>query len=95
MNALPLDRRPTPATTELPRSEHVILVTRAKGSQDDPAQQRSRRVLDDRKAKGFHARFLEILDDSRLPSRDAYGNVAFQPELDITRPVILSATGAK
>jgi hypothetical protein len=46
-----------------------------------------RRVLDDRKAKGFNTLFLEILDDSRLPSRDAHGNVAFQPELDITQPV--------
>ncbi len=46
-----------------------------------------RRVMDDRKSKGFNTLFLEILDDSRLPSRDAYGNVAFQPELDITRPV--------
>ena len=46
-----------------------------------------RRVMDDRKAKGFNTLFLEILDDSRLPSRDAYGNVAFQPELDITQPV--------
>jgi hypothetical protein len=45
------------------------------------------RVLDDRKAKGFNTLFLEILDDSRLPSRDAYGNVAFEPELDITHPV--------
>jgi hypothetical protein len=46
-----------------------------------------RRVMDDRKAKGFNTLFLEILDDSRLPSRDAYGNIAFQPELDITKPV--------
>jgi hypothetical protein len=46
-----------------------------------------RRVLDDRKAKGFNTLFLEILDDSAMPSRDAYGNVAFQPEKDITRPV--------
>ena len=46
-----------------------------------------RRVLEDRKAKGFNTLFLEILDDSRLPSRDAYGNVAFEPELDITKPV--------
>ena len=46
-----------------------------------------RLVLDDRKAKGFNTLFLEILDDSRLPSRDAYSNVAFEPELDITRPV--------
>jgi hypothetical protein len=46
-----------------------------------------RRVLEDRKAKGFNTLFLEILDDSRLPSRDAYGNVSFAPELDITKPV--------
>jgi len=46
-----------------------------------------RRVLDDRKAKGFNTLFLEILDDSRLPSRDAYGRIAFEPELDITQPV--------
>jgi hypothetical protein len=46
-----------------------------------------RQVLDDRKAKGFNTLFLEILDDSRLPSRDAYGHVAFEPELNITRPV--------
>ncbi len=46
-----------------------------------------RRVLEDRKAKGFNTLFLEILDDSRLPSRDAYGNVSFEPELDITKPV--------
>ncbi len=46
-----------------------------------------RRVLDDRKAKGFNTLFLEFLDDSRIPSRDAHGNVAFQPETDITRPV--------
>jgi hypothetical protein len=46
-----------------------------------------RRVLDDRKAKGFNTLFLEILDDSRLPSRDACGNVSFEPELEITKPV--------
>jgi hypothetical protein len=46
-----------------------------------------RRVLEDRKAKGFNTLFLEILDDSHLPSRDAYGKVSFEPELDITRPV--------
>lgn len=46
-----------------------------------------RRIMDDRRAKGFNTLFLEILDDSNLPSRDAYGNVAFGPELDITRPV--------
>jgi Protein of unknown function (DUF4038)/Putative collagen-binding domain of a collagenase len=46
-----------------------------------------RRVMDDRLAKGFNTLFLEILDDSHLPSRDAYGHVAFDPELDITKPV--------
>ena len=46
-----------------------------------------RRVLDDRKAKGFNTLFLEILDDSAMPSRDAYGNTAFEPEKDITKPV--------
>jgi hypothetical protein len=46
-----------------------------------------RLVLDDRKAKGFNTLLLEILDDSAMPSRDAYGHVAFEPETDITRPV--------
>jgi hypothetical protein len=46
-----------------------------------------RLVLDDRHAKGFNTLFLEILDDSAIPSRDAYGNVAFAPETDITKPV--------
>jgi hypothetical protein len=46
-----------------------------------------RLVLDDRKAKGFNTLFLEILDDSAMPSRDAYGNTAFEPEKDITKPV--------
>jgi len=46
-----------------------------------------RLVLDDRKSEGFNTLFLEILDDSAMPSRDAYGNVAFEPETDITRPV--------
>ncbi len=46
-----------------------------------------RLILDDRKSKGFNTLFLEILDDSAMPSRDAYGNVAFEPEKDITRPV--------
>jgi hypothetical protein len=46
-----------------------------------------RRIMDDRRAKGFNTLFLEILDDSRIPSRDAQGEVAFQPETDITRPV--------
>jgi len=44
-------------------------------------------VLDDRRRKGFNTLFLEILDDSAMPSRDAYGNVAFEPQTDITRPV--------
>jgi hypothetical protein len=38
-------------------------------------------------AKGFNTLFLEILDDSAMPSCDAHGNVAFEPEKDITRPV--------
>jgi len=46
-----------------------------------------RLIMDDRQAKGFNTLFLEILDDSHLPSIDAYGNVAFKPELDITKPV--------
>lgn len=46
-----------------------------------------RLVLDDRAAKGFNTLFLEILDDSHMPSRDGYGNVAFEPQQDITRPV--------
>jgi hypothetical protein len=45
-----------------------------------------RRIMDDRKSKGFNTLYLEILDDSRIPSRDAYGHVAFRPETDITRP---------
>ncbi len=46
-----------------------------------------RRVMDDRQAKGFNTLFLEFLDDSRIPSRDAHGNVSFNPEKDITKPV--------
>jgi hypothetical protein len=46
-----------------------------------------RRILDDRGNKGFSTLFLEILDDSAMPSRDAYGNVAFAPEKDIAKPV--------
>lgn len=46
-----------------------------------------RLIMDDRLAKGFNTLFLEILDDSNMPSRDAYGNVAFDPEKDITKPV--------
>lgn len=46
-----------------------------------------RLILDDRRAKGFNTLFLELLDDSRIPSRDGYGNVAFEPETEITKPV--------
>ena len=46
-----------------------------------------RRIMDDRKAKGFNTLFLEILDDSAMPSRDAHGIVSFDPETDITQPV--------
>lgn len=46
-----------------------------------------RMLMDDRVAKGFNTLFLEILDDSRIPSQDGYGNVAFQPDTDITKPV--------
>jgi hypothetical protein len=46
-----------------------------------------RMVMDDRLAKGFNTLFLELLDDSRIPSQDGYGNVAFQPDTDITKPV--------
>ena len=46
-----------------------------------------RRIMDDRLAKGFNSLFLEILDDSAMPSRDAYGHVAFDPDKDITKPV--------
>ena len=46
-----------------------------------------RRIMDDRRAKGFNTLYLEILDDSRIPSRDAHSNIAFRPETDITRPV--------
>src|SRR5262249_25209714 len=46
-----------------------------------------RRVMDDRKAKGFNTLFLEFLDDQVIPSRDAHGNVAFRPDTDMTRPV--------
>ncbi len=46
-----------------------------------------RLIMDDRVAKGFNTLFLELLDDSRIPSRDAHGNIAFDPETDITKPV--------
>jgi hypothetical protein len=44
-------------------------------------------LMDDRLAKGFNTLFLELLDDSRIDSRDGYGNPAFSPETDITKPV--------
>jgi hypothetical protein len=46
-----------------------------------------RRLLDDRVAKGFNTVFLELLDDQHIPSIDGYGNHAFQPDTDITKPV--------
>lgn len=46
-----------------------------------------RMLMDDRIAKGFNTLFLELLDDSRIPSRDGYGNAAFQTDTDITKPV--------
>ncbi|MHC1767141.1 MAG: DUF4038 domain-containing protein [Verrucomicrobiia bacterium] len=46
-----------------------------------------RKLMDDRVAKGFNTLFLELLDDSRIPSIDGYGNPAFQADTDITRPV--------
>ncbi len=46
-----------------------------------------RHVMDDRKRKGYNTLFLAFLDDLRLPSRDAHGNLSFDPETDITKPV--------
>jgi hypothetical protein len=46
-----------------------------------------RMLMGDRQAKGFNTLFLEILDDSRIPSKDGYGNPAFETDTDITRPV--------
>jgi hypothetical protein len=46
-----------------------------------------RMLMDDRLGKGFNTLFLEILDDSRIPSQDGYGNLAFQPDTDITKSV--------
>lgn len=46
-----------------------------------------RYVMDDRRDKGFNTLFLELLDDSRIPSKDDYGNTAFETDTDITRPV--------
>ena len=47
----------------------------------------ARMLMDDRVAKGFNTLFLELLDDSRIPSLDGYGNAAFQTDTDITQPV--------
>ncbi len=47
----------------------------------------ARMLMDDRVAKGFNTLLLELLDDSRIPSRDGYGNAAFQTDTDLTRPV--------
>jgi hypothetical protein len=44
-------------------------------------------LMDDRAAKGYNTLFLELLDDSRIPSRDGYGNAAFETDTDITKPV--------
>jgi hypothetical protein len=46
-----------------------------------------RAIMDDRVVKGFNTLFLETVDDSNFPSRDGYGNVAFFPDDDITKPV--------
>ena len=46
-----------------------------------------RMLMDDRVAKGFNTLFLELLDDEHIPSIDGYGNSAFNPETDITKPV--------
>lgn len=46
-----------------------------------------RRIMEDRQAKGFNTLFLELLDDSQIPSRDARTNAAFLTDTDLTRPV--------
>jgi hypothetical protein len=46
-----------------------------------------RMIMDDRVARGFNTLFLELLDDSNIPSIDAQGNHAFDPDTDITKPV--------
>jgi hypothetical protein len=46
----------------------------------------ARLLMDDRVAKGFNTLFLELLDDSRIPSVDGYDNPAFQTDTDITKP---------
>lgn len=45
-----------------------------------------RMLMDDRQAKGYNTLFLEILDDSRIPSRDGHDHAAFATDTDITRP---------
>ena len=45
-----------------------------------------RMLMDDRVAKGFNTLFLELLDDSRIPSRDGYGNPAFETDTNLTQP---------
>jgi hypothetical protein len=47
----------------------------------------ARMLMDDRVARGFNTLFLELLDDSRIPSVDGYGNGAFESPSNITRPV--------
>jgi len=46
-----------------------------------------RMLMDDRVAKGFNTLFLELLDDEHIPSVDGYGQRAFDPPTDVTRPV--------
>ena len=46
-----------------------------------------RLIMEDRLAKGYNALFLEILDDSRIPSVDGHGRAAFATDTDVTRPV--------
>ena len=46
-----------------------------------------RLIMEDRLAKGYNTLFLEILDDSRIPSVDGHGHAAFATDTDITRPV--------
>jgi hypothetical protein len=45
-----------------------------------------RLIMDDRLAKGYNTLFLEILDDSSIPSEDGHGQRAFATDTDITRP---------
>ena len=46
-----------------------------------------RMLMDDRVAKGYNTLFLELLDDQHIPPIDGYGNRAFSPDADITKPV--------